>query len=191
MLFESEAKAKTFMRFNSEEIEELNGRAPVRAYFCEACAGWHLTSMEQPLNYSPTQRMIDSTNKASAKKKEARLRSQVQRYRGIVSLVADGQYRTAFLMLIGMLHAIAKYEAMPGADLHAFQQIKDEGPEIADIILTKMYEELQALNVDADVSYDKKREKEQHYRKSVQALENLGDCYKVCLAKHVKNLRNL
>ena len=47
MLFESEAKALRFMKFNKEEIELENGKAPVRAYECKMCGGWHLTSKEQ------------------------------------------------------------------------------------------------------------------------------------------------
>lgn len=47
LLFESEAKARTFMKFNSEKIADKNGHAPVRAYYCECCGGWHLTSTER------------------------------------------------------------------------------------------------------------------------------------------------
>lgn len=43
MLFETEKKAQLFMRFNNEEISNENGYAPVRAYYCMACGGWHLT----------------------------------------------------------------------------------------------------------------------------------------------------
>jgi len=44
MLFETEIKAQAFMRFNNEEIESVNGYAPIRSYFCLVCCGWHLTS---------------------------------------------------------------------------------------------------------------------------------------------------
>lgn len=44
MLFETEGAAKRFIQFNAEEILEEEGKAPVRAYFCISCAGWHLTS---------------------------------------------------------------------------------------------------------------------------------------------------
>lgn len=48
MLFESKKKAELFMKFNNEEIEQLeNGKIPVRAYECKMCGGWHLTSKEQ------------------------------------------------------------------------------------------------------------------------------------------------
>lgn len=82
MLFESEKKANTFIKFNSEEIEDSNGFAPVRSYFCAACNGWHVTHLkadEAPkvsrtdvilsdINSNITNRdnqiLIDSLNKA-------------------------------------------------------------------------------------------------------------------------------
>lgn len=45
MLFESEDKANNFIRFNSSEIMELNGKAPNRSYYCRFCGGWHITSV--------------------------------------------------------------------------------------------------------------------------------------------------
>lgn len=45
MLFESEQAANRFMEFNAEDIQEENGKAPVRAYYCDMCLGWHLTSL--------------------------------------------------------------------------------------------------------------------------------------------------
>lgn len=43
LLFESESKALNYIKFNAEEIEANNGFAPCRAYFCQCCAGWHVT----------------------------------------------------------------------------------------------------------------------------------------------------
>lgn len=34
------------MEYNSDEIYEETGLRPVRAYFCIACGGWHITSQE-------------------------------------------------------------------------------------------------------------------------------------------------
>jgi len=45
MLFVSKAKADNFMFFNCEKIKEESGYAPCRSYYCEACGGWHLTSI--------------------------------------------------------------------------------------------------------------------------------------------------
>lgn len=44
LLFESESKAKNFIKFNAEEIRKENGKAPNRVYFCESCGGYHVTS---------------------------------------------------------------------------------------------------------------------------------------------------
>lgn len=53
MLFESREKAERFMKFNSDELEELNGYAPKRAYYCTACGGWHLTHQEKHIILKP------------------------------------------------------------------------------------------------------------------------------------------
>ena len=44
MLFETEKKALNFIKFNASEIIETQGYAPVRAYLCGFCGGWHVTS---------------------------------------------------------------------------------------------------------------------------------------------------
>lgn len=44
MLFDTESKANNFLNFNSEEILEETGKAPVRSYYCTLCGGWHVTS---------------------------------------------------------------------------------------------------------------------------------------------------
>ncbi len=44
MLFETQAKADNFIRYNSEGILEENGKAPIRSYYCEICGGYHVTS---------------------------------------------------------------------------------------------------------------------------------------------------
>ena len=70
MLFESEKKALNFIKFNSEEIKESKGRAPVRAYFCEFCGGWHVTSRPNPKAYlrSKTERVIEMFHQVTAVK---------------------------------------------------------------------------------------------------------------------------
>lgn len=44
MLFETQAKADNFIKFNKDEILEDHGRAPVRSYYCSFCNGYHVTS---------------------------------------------------------------------------------------------------------------------------------------------------
>lgn len=70
MLFETEKKANTFIKFNSNEIAEQNGHAPIRSYFCIACNGWHVTSRESatPFKMSLSEKVIK--NYRRIKKKE-------------------------------------------------------------------------------------------------------------------------
>lgn len=44
MLFDTEKEAVRFLEFNAEEIGQQSGKKPVRAYYCERCCGWHITS---------------------------------------------------------------------------------------------------------------------------------------------------
>jgi len=44
VLFESKSKADNFIKYNSQEILEENGKAPVRSYYCQVCVGYHVTS---------------------------------------------------------------------------------------------------------------------------------------------------
>lgn len=44
MLFESQAKADAFIRFNSGKMLAETGKAPVRSYYCALCYGYHVTS---------------------------------------------------------------------------------------------------------------------------------------------------
>ena len=73
MLFESEKAANTFMKFNSEEIAELNGHAPIRSYFCIACNGWHVTSHPEDEKYavSRTERVINNYKRMKEERMKA------------------------------------------------------------------------------------------------------------------------
>ena len=44
ILFDTEKKANTFMKFNAEDIEKQSGYRPIRSYFCISCGGYHVTS---------------------------------------------------------------------------------------------------------------------------------------------------
>lgn len=44
MVFPTLKKALNFIRYNKQDIIKEHGYAPVRAYYCGACNGWHLTS---------------------------------------------------------------------------------------------------------------------------------------------------
>ena len=60
MLFEDEKQALTFIKFNSNNFDD---RSPIRAYYCEACFGWHVTSREGETYRNPmTETMIKDYN---------------------------------------------------------------------------------------------------------------------------------
>lgn len=65
ILFDDKAKADNFIKYNKEDILEENGKAPVRSYFCIACGGWHVTSIESAV-------IGDSINDRDAKVLERR-----------------------------------------------------------------------------------------------------------------------
>lgn len=60
IVFETEKKALNFIKFNADEILEETGRAPTRAYYCQCCGGYHVTSQgayNKP--YTRTERIIE------------------------------------------------------------------------------------------------------------------------------------
>ena len=67
MLFESQAKADNFILYNKEEIEEENGKASVRSYYCRLCGGWHVTSSQS------------ETTKARAEKRDEKMAAEADR----------------------------------------------------------------------------------------------------------------
>lgn len=63
MLFETEKKANTFIKFNGNEIELSSGVIPVRSYYCVYCNGWHVTSKKNVVGIkSVTENIIDAFN---------------------------------------------------------------------------------------------------------------------------------
>lgn len=68
-LFDSQDKAMRFIEFNSGEILEESGKAPVRCYFCSACGGWHVTSSPHQLNVqSKSEKAIERLREMRANK---------------------------------------------------------------------------------------------------------------------------
>lgn len=44
MLFDTEEKAKNFIKFNGEELTD--DASKLRVYWCDACGGYHISSHE-------------------------------------------------------------------------------------------------------------------------------------------------
>lgn len=89
MLFPSEEKALNFIKFNSEEIAEESEKVPVRAYFCDFCNGWHVTSSETYSwkGKSKAEQLIEKSNLKADKNVLAQATGQLRR---IEELLAKG-----------------------------------------------------------------------------------------------------
>ena len=74
MLFETKAKADNFIKFNSSEIMEESGKAPIRSYYCEICGGYHVTS-----NNSKTHAEgLDNRDKVLAEEVDRRVKANLK-----------------------------------------------------------------------------------------------------------------
>ena len=74
MLFETKAKADNFIKFNSSEIMEESGKAPIRSYYCEICGGYHVTS-----NNSKTHaEWLDIRDKVLAEEVDRRVKANLK-----------------------------------------------------------------------------------------------------------------
>ena len=80
MLFETKAKADNFIRYNSEGIQEENGKAPVRSYYCGICGGYHVTSnpsaTEGEKMDSRDRQRVENFTRQKREKEEARALAQ-------------------------------------------------------------------------------------------------------------------
>lgn len=81
MLFQSESKANNFIRYNAEKVFEETGKKPIRAYYCIACGGWHLTSKNHisPIaleNERILTEIYEQEREKREKKKQARRESE-------------------------------------------------------------------------------------------------------------------
>lgn len=48
MRFETESKALNFIAYNGEEVRQDSGKTLTRAYYCNTCMCWHVTSSDRP-----------------------------------------------------------------------------------------------------------------------------------------------
>ena len=69
MLFETENKANTFIKFNSQEIETECGYSPSRSYFCIFCNGWHVTSKTEHINIKSKTEIVLELRKQEKEKR--------------------------------------------------------------------------------------------------------------------------
>jgi len=82
MLFETEKKANTFIKFNSEEMESESGYSPVRSYYCISCNGWHVTSRKVAFNIKSKTEIVleqyrhDKEQRAIERARRAKIREE-------------------------------------------------------------------------------------------------------------------
>ena len=59
MVFETEKKAQNFMKFNNQNFDNTEV-VPVRAYYCAACGGWHVTKRKTWNKYKedPAEKLV-------------------------------------------------------------------------------------------------------------------------------------
>lgn len=95
MLFESESKAMNFIKYNSDEIEQTTGHAPVRAYYCSMCGGWHVTSQKEVRANASSRisRILDAKYKA-----EAWARMFNEKLQEMTSLIQKQDFDKAYLL---------------------------------------------------------------------------------------------
>ena len=101
MLFETEKKALTFLKFNKEEIIEENGKAPERAYYCDMCIGWHLTSKKEFFVESSIELLAMKAKKATSVNFEVPIENIKKYYDA-------GQYERAIKQFISATKTVFK-----------------------------------------------------------------------------------
>lgn len=162
ILFETEKKALNFIKFNSEEIEEESGRAPIRAYYCEFCGGWHVTSST---HYSESKTSANAFIKAynqdiqttPIKSEEASLEEQIQKQ-------VDN--------IIEVLQKLS-YDVVQG--IYTKEQAMEMTTELWDFFKIYVYKK-------PNISY-KKRKLRQFFRRFGYSVANFSN-------KKLKNLNN-
>lgn len=69
LLFETEKKAETFLKFNMDELNP-DGNRTMRVYYCPACCGWHISSHEYKGKNDHTDKLIAAYHKDLLMKKD-------------------------------------------------------------------------------------------------------------------------
>lgn len=78
MVFETEGSALKFIQFNGDEIMASNGHAPTRAYYCDLCCGWHITSHQTHVGKNRSRKQLEDLMESNRRMQE---RKEVERAR--------------------------------------------------------------------------------------------------------------
>lgn len=74
MLFETESRAMNYIKFNRDEVYQAGGHAPVRAYYCNVCMGWHVTSNSNAEHFNGWKSKAESAVDSYIQQQETRQR---------------------------------------------------------------------------------------------------------------------
>ena len=77
-VFDSEKAALKFIEYNSQEIVKEGGHAPQRAYYCDLCCGWHITSQKHYNHKTKNREALDKCIEFERTKKERAERMKLQ-----------------------------------------------------------------------------------------------------------------
>jgi hypothetical protein len=118
MLFETEAEALAFIRFNSNDILKESRRTPVRCYYCQLCGGYHVTS-----NPSKTDaKRMDERDKAMVKKIDEIIKVKNNEKPTIIS-ISEKMERANLLMTSGNLTEVERLLKECQSDLQIIRKI--------------------------------------------------------------------
>ena len=100
MLFKTEKKAETFIKFNSDEIEEESGYKPERSYFCAYCGGWHITSQKEYLGIkSRTEKILELYRKQTEERALMKAKLQALKKKEAAELLLAQKKKEEALLL--------------------------------------------------------------------------------------------
>lgn len=107
MRFETEKEALLFMEYNADDILEETGKKPVRAYYCDVCMAWHLTSRDTFHTKSSYELLArrHSPNPAVASRELSEWREELKRAE---VLHARGSYKAAVGACVSVLVNVTK-----------------------------------------------------------------------------------
>ena len=105
MRFETEKEALLFMEYNADDILEETGKKPVRAYYCDVCMAWHLTSRDTFHTKSSYELLArrHSPNPAVASRELSSWREEVKRAE---MLYARGSYKSSVGVVVSVLKGV-------------------------------------------------------------------------------------
>lgn len=132
MLFETQAKADNFIRYNGDDILEESGKAPVRSYYCEICGGYHVTSnpsVESGELLNQRDRRLIEAAIAFKKKKGLAHEKDVEEYKVLCASLHKRLEKVRALLLSGKLADAEDLLDICGLEIEALYscRFKDAG----------------------------------------------------------------